>query len=65
MQLNLDEAVLAHIKGRPNLQQSFIIDNKYLCGYGDDAKFKLSPDFGKHALDILSCFNMMSHIFRA
>ena len=31
---NLDEAVLAHIKGRPNLQQSFIMDNKYLCGYG-------------------------------
>ena len=29
------------------------MDNKYLVGHGDEAKFRLSLDYGKHALNLL------------
>ena len=45
--------LLAHIKGRTDFHQGFVMDNKYLVGHGDDAKFKLTPEYGKHALNLL------------
>ena len=49
----LPAGLLAHIKGRSDFQQGFVMDNKYLVGHGDEAKFKLSLEYGKHALNLL------------
>ena len=49
----LPAGLLAHIRGRSDFQQGFVMDNKYLVGHGGQAKFRLSLDYGKHALNLL------------
>ena len=49
----LPAGLLVHIKGRNDLQQGFVMDNKYMVGHGDEVKFKLSQEHGKHALNLL------------
>ena len=50
---NLSADVLAFMKHRKDIQQGFVMDNKYLCGHGEDARFKLTDEFAKHALTLL------------
>ena len=47
------EALLSHIRGRKDFQQGFVMDNKYMVGHGDEVRFKLSDEYGKHALNLL------------
>eukprot|EP00974_Lingulodinium_polyedra_P083946 8127574-Lingulodinium_polyedra.AAC.1 len=46
-------ALLDHIKGRKELQQGFVMENKFMVGHGDESKFRLSDEYGKHELNLL------------
>ena len=51
---DLDPEVLSHIKAkRKLLNQSYVCDNKFLLGKGDSARYRLTPDYAKLALDRL------------
>ncbi len=49
----LDSDVLLFLSSRQDLLQGYVMENKYLCGVGADARHKLSPPFAVASLKLL------------